>query len=263
MSDTIPQFQFILPQPSLYIYKHIKQALQAARPNVPSCGELLATRARCRLTLSSTPKSTPMYSCEQDHTRYLQPCVAAGGRSLRQLSAQAQHHHPGEQQALRTAAAPVPAAGALQARRAKSKKHGASSRPSSSSSSRRSSTTVVATDVSNFRAMVQELTGFPPAAIFRPLPRRVHAAGPFVAAGQAGQGQGCGGGGEQQHGRCVGYSEPTVIANSVAAGGSGADAPAAMTVMPPQPQPPQPCVFDGLSDIGSPEFDSWGDLSME
>nr|XP_051192293.1 uncharacterized protein LOC127305809 [Lolium perenne] len=45
----------------------------------------------------------------------------------------------------------------------------------STSASRRSSTTVVATDVSNFRAKVQELTGFPPAAIFRPQPRRAHA----------------------------------------------------------------------------------------
>ncbi|WVZ73626.1 hypothetical protein U9M48_021911 [Paspalum notatum var. saurae] len=134
------------------------------------------------------------------------------------------------------------------ARRAKTKKHGASS-----SSSRRSSTTVVATDVSNFRAMVQELTGFPPAAIFRPLPRRVHAAGPVVAAGQ-----GCGGG--EQRGR-YGAVANNSDAHAAAAGSSSPDAPVAMPVtMAPQPLPG---VFDGLADIGSPEFDSWGDLSIE
>ncbi|KAJ1281101.1 hypothetical protein BS78_04G282500 [Paspalum vaginatum] len=201
-----------------------------------------------------------MYSCEQDHTaaapttmfdtRY-QPSLS--GRSL-QLSA----HHPPGQQVLRTAARSAPvAAGALQTRRAKNKKHGAS-RPSSSS--RRSSTTVVATDVNNFRSMVQELTSFPPAAIFRPLPRRVHAANHFAAIDVA-AGQGCG---AEQHGR-YGGSESTMVTNSTAAaaaaGGISPVGPSALPVAVMAQQPPG--VFDWESDIWSPEFDSWEDLSVE
>ncbi|CAN6239385.1 unnamed protein product [Urochloa humidicola] len=187
-----------------------------------------------------------MYSCEQDHTAAArttftntgyQPCAAP--RSLQ----------PGQHQVLPAASA----AAAMQPRRAKNKKHGAS-RPSSSSS-RRSSTTVVATDVNNFRAMVQELTGFPPAAIFRPLPRRVHAASPFVAAAGGGAGQGCSG--TERHG--YGSSESTTAA------AGGLDVPAAVPAV---AQPPPQCasvlgVFEGLTDLGSPEFDSWGDLSIE
>ncbi|CAL4966962.1 unnamed protein product [Urochloa decumbens] len=201
-----------------------------------------------------------MFSCEQDHTTAAaratfantgyQPCAAP--RSLQPAA-----HRPGhgQHQVLPAAAA----AAALQPRRAKNKKHGAS-RPSSSSSRRSSSTTVVATDVNNFRAMVQELTGFPTAAIFRPLPRRVHAASPFVAtAGGGNAGQGCSG--SEGHGG----SEATN--NCTAAGGDGTipDAPAAQAAV---LQPPPQCapvlgVFDGLTDLGSPEFDSWGDLSFE
>ncbi|PWZ27181.1 hypothetical protein Zm00014a_028500 [Zea mays] len=195
-----------------------------------------------------------MYSfdLEQDHTgtaaaarttarTTYQPC-ARGARSL-QLSG-AHHYHPGEQ-ALRTAAAVRP-------RRAKS----SSSRKHAPSSSRRSSTTVVATDVSNFRAMVQELTGFfpPPAAVFRPLPRRVHAASPSVAVGQ-----GCGWERRGSHGS-------SEAANSSTAGGGsspdeGPAVPPPLVVVAPQPQPLG--VFDGLPDLGSPEFGSWGDLSID
>ncbi|XP_062217568.1 uncharacterized protein LOC133917720 [Phragmites australis] len=179
-----------------------------------------------------------MYSCEQpDHTatrttfnsNYQQPCATA--RSLH-LSA----HQPG--QALPAAVGPV---ATVQPRRAKKKP---AARPPSS---RHSSTTVVPTDVANFRAMVQELTGFPQAAIFRPLPRRVHAANPFVVA----SGQGCGGEG---HGR------GSEAANSTAGGNSSPDAPAVQPVI---AQSAPPGVFDGLSDLGSPEFDSWADLSIE
>jgi hypothetical protein len=186
-----------------------------------------------------------------DTTSYLQPCAgaAAAARSL-QLPA----HHPGHQ-ALRTAPAVPP-------RRGKSaKKHAAAAaarHSPSPSSSRRSSTTVVATDVANFRAMVQELTGFPPAAIFRPLPRRVHAASPFVAVAA---GQGCGHGG----------SEATNSSTAGAGSGSGSgsspgDAPAVPPVALAAQQQPQFAplgVFDGLPDLGSPEFDSWGDLSID
>ncbi|PAN08292.1 hypothetical protein PAHAL_1G400700 [Panicum hallii] len=192
-----------------------------------------------------------MYSCEQDHTAAAartalantgyQPCAAR--RSL-QLAA---HHQPGKQ-------AVPPAAAALQPRRGKNKKHGSSrSRPSSS---RRSSTTVVATDVDNFRAMVQELTGFPAAAIFRPLPRRVHAASPF-AAGGGGAGQGCSG--SDRHGH--GGSEAT---NNSTAGGVGSSSPDAPAPLPAMAPPLGVFDFDGLTDLGSPEFDtSWGDLSIE
>ena len=112
----------------------------------------------------------------------------------------------------------------------------------SASASRRSSTTVVATDVSNFRAMVQELTGFPPAALFRPLPRRAHAAAAPSHSLLAG-GLGCGG----------------------ALQGRGSDGAAAAHDVPAVVQPlmthPTPGVFDGLPDFGSPEFDAWPDLS--
>jgi hypothetical protein len=184
-----------------------------------------------------------------DTTSYLQPCAgaAAAARSL-QLPA----HHPGHQ-ALRTAPAVPP-------RRGKSaKKHAAvaAARHSpSSSSSRRSSTTVVATDVANFRAMVQELTGFPPAAIFRPLPRRVHAASPFVTVAA---GQGCGHGGSEA-------TNSSTAGDGSASGSSPGDAPAVPPVAlaaQQQPQFPPLGVFDGLPDLGSPEFDSWGDLSID
>ncbi|TVU28548.1 hypothetical protein EJB05_20082, partial [Eragrostis curvula] len=184
-----------------------------------------------------------MYSCEQDphtaarttlhNTSYLQPCAAA--RSL-QLSA---NHQPGRVD-------PVAAAGAQQPRRAK-KKHAVRR------ASRRSSTTVVATDVSNFRAMVQELTGFPPAAIFRPLPRRVHAvSNPFVVAAA---GQGISGG--------DGRGQGSATTNTSAGSSLCPDAPAVQPVMAQLPQWAPHGVFDGLSDIGSPVFDSWSDISIE
>ncbi|CAM0148233.1 unnamed protein product [Urochloa decumbens] len=197
-----------------------------------------------------------MFSCEQDHTTAAhtaftntsyQPCAAP--RSLQPAA-----HRPGHGQHQ-----VLPAAAAVQPRRAKNKKHGAS-RPSSSSSSRRSSTTVVATDVNNFRAMVQELTGFPTAAIFRPLPRRVHASSPFVSGGGGGNaGQGCSG--TERHAR--GSSDSTAAAGR----GGSPGVPATLPVMAPPP-PPSQCapvlgVFDGLTDLGSPEFDSWGDFSIE
>ncbi|CAN6246057.1 unnamed protein product [Urochloa humidicola] len=183
-----------------------------------------------------------MFSCEQDHTAAARTTFT---NTSYQPFAAPRSHRPGQHQVL-------PAAAAVQPRRAKNKKHGASrpSSSSSSSSSRRSSTTVVATDVNNFRAMVQELTGFPPASIFRPLPRRVHAASPFVAGAGGGAGQGCSG---------HGGSEVTTNSTAAAAG-SKRDAPAALPV----PVVASPLgVFDGLTDLGSPEFDSWGDLSME
>jgi hypothetical protein len=62
----------------------------------------------------------------------------------------------------------------------------------------RSSTTVVAIDVANFRATVQELTGFASAGIFRPLPRRVHAVGSPFATLAAGNQAACSGGGRGQ-----------------------------------------------------------------
>uniref|UniRef100_A0ACD5Z3Y4 Uncharacterized protein n=1 Tax=Avena sativa TaxID=4498 RepID=A0ACD5Z3Y4_AVESA len=110
------------------------------------------------------------------------------------------------------------------------------------SASRRSSTTVVATDVSNFRAMVQELTGFPPAAIFRPLPRRAHAAAAshsLLAAALQGR-------------------------SSDAAGTAGANGgPDLQASVQPLMTHPTPGVFVGLDDLGSPEFDGWPDLSFE
>ncbi|PNT69613.1 uncharacterized protein LOC100841749 [Brachypodium distachyon] len=120
---------------------------------------------------------------------------------------------------------------------------------SSSASARRSSTTVVATDVGNFRAMVQELTGFPPAAIFRPLPRRAHAAGQFLQAAVLQQGQ---------------YNS-----SDAAGGGSGSstttspDVQGAAVAQPSQYYCATPGVFDGLADIGSPGFDAWPELSFE
>lgn len=117
-------------------------------------------------------------------------------------------------------------------------------REHSASASRRSSTTVVATDVSNFRAMVQELTGFPPAAIFRPLPRRAHAASHSLAAAA----HGCGGA-LQAH-----RSDAATTAGNV---------PALVQPLAHPPQCAPPGVFDGLPDLGSPEFDTWPDLSFE
>lgn len=200
-----------------------------------------------------------MYSCEQGHhtaaartaydsTSYLQPPCAVE-RSF-QLSA---HHRGGQVDP--AAVAVGSAAGGVQQqqpRRASKKKHGA--RPPS----RRSSTTVVATDVSNFRAMVQELTGFPPAAILRPMPRRIHAAvnNPALIVAAARQ-QGCGGDGRGQQAG----SEATA---NTAGSGLTSDAPAVQPVMaqsPPCPLPPG--VFDGLADIGSPVFDSWLDFAIE
>ncbi|KAI4966415.1 hypothetical protein ZWY2020_040984 [Hordeum vulgare] len=96
----------------------------------------------------------------------------------------------------------------------------------------------------NFRAMVQELTGFPAAAIFRPLPRRAHAASQSLAA----VAHGCGGA-PQGH-----RSDTATTAGNVPA------------VVQPPAHPPQcapPGVFDGLPDLGSPEFDAWPDLSFE
>ncbi|KAE8787244.1 hypothetical protein D1007_38860 [Hordeum vulgare] len=147
-------------------------------------------------------------------------------------------YQPCNTAATRTAAGRVPADAQRQqpTRRAR-RKH-------SASASRRSSTTVVATDVSNFRAMVQELTGFPAAAIFRPLPRRAHAASQSLAAAA----HGCGGA-PQGH-----RSDTATTAGNVPA-----------MVQPPA-HPPQcapPGVFDGLPDLGSPEFDAWPDLSFE
>jgi hypothetical protein len=122
-------------------------------------------------------------------------------------------------------------------------------RRQSASASRRSSTTVVATDVSNFRAMVQELTGFPPAAIFRPQPRRPHAAASHSLLQAAAHG--CGGAALQ--GR-------STDAGGVAGNGSR-DVPAA--VQPLMHPTPGEFDFDGLGDLGSPEFDTWPDLSFE
>jgi hypothetical protein len=115
----------------------------------------------------------------------------------------------------------------------------------STSASRRSSTTVVATDVSNFRAMVQELTGFPPAAIFRPQPRRPHAAAASHSLLQAAAPQG-----------------RSTDAGGTAGGNGSRDVPAAM-VLPLMHPTPGVFDFDGLGDLGSPEFDAWPDLSFE
>uniref|UniRef100_J3LH66 Uncharacterized protein n=2 Tax=Oryza brachyantha TaxID=4533 RepID=J3LH66_ORYBR len=87
--------------------------------------------------------------------------------------------------------------------------------------------------------MVQELTGFPAAAIFRPLPRRV----PVHAAHQLAAAHGCDGG---SGGAVHGHSSDA----------SAASVPAAQLQ-----QCSPPGVFDGLPDLGSPEFDSWPDLS--
>ncbi|KAM0927076.1 hypothetical protein ACQ4PT_003185 [Festuca glaucescens] len=111
------------------------------------------------------------------------------------------------------------------------------------SASRRSSTTVVATDVSNFSAMVQELTGFQPApaAIFRPQPRRAHAAASHSLLAAALQGH---------------------STDAAATTGNGSrDAPA---VVQPLMHPTTGVFdFDGLGDLGWPEFDAWPDLSLE
>ncbi|GJM86879.1 hypothetical protein PR202_ga02778 [Eleusine coracana subsp. coracana] len=179
-----------------------------------------------------------MYSCEQEqNTSYLRPCAA--GRSLQQLSA---HHQRGQADPVVHVQVQQP----QQPRRAAGKK-----KPGARPPSRRSSTTVVATDVANFRAMVQELTGFPPAAIFRPLPRRVHAAvsNPAFALPASGFGH-------QFQGDARGQGLETTMNTSVSS--LGRDAPAVQPV-----GAPPPGVFDGLSDIGSPVFDSWADLSIE
>ncbi|CAM0944107.1 unnamed protein product [Alopecurus aequalis] len=121
------------------------------------------------------------------------------------------------------------------------------------SASRRSSTTVVATDVSNFRAMVQELTGFPPAAIFRPQPRRAHAAAASHSLLAAAHG--CGSAAPALQGR-----SSDAAATAGAKGG-----PDVSTMAQPPMMHPTPGVFDfdGLADLGSPEFDGWPDLSFE
>ncbi|KAL6911509.1 hypothetical protein ACP4OV_000314 [Aristida adscensionis] len=175
---------------------------------------------------------------------HLQACAA--GRAL-QLPAP---RRPPAGRAPPPAAPGAAGSAAVQPPRRAKKKHSARAPPSS----RRSSTTVVATDVGNFRAMVQELTGFPPAAIFRPLPRRVHADNPFVAGG----GQGCGG-----EGRGNGSGTTNTAGGGGGGGGSPDAAPAVQPVMQhQQPLYAPPEVFDGLSDLGSPEFDSWGDLCI-
>ncbi|KAG8072435.1 hypothetical protein GUJ93_ZPchr0006g43822 [Zizania palustris] len=187
-----------------------------------------------------------MFSCDHERTAAARTAFSARCQPRVGVSGRLDHHDVGNLQ--------PPAAGqahgavdsaASQPQRAK-KRHAAAPRPSTSS--RRSSTTVVATDVSNFRAMVQELTGFPQAAIFRPLPRRlpVHAAYPLAPV------HGCGGasGGAQ-----LGHRSDTATA---ASSGSSPDVP---TVQ--QPRCSTPSVFDGLPDLGSPEFDSWADFSIE
>ncbi|XP_047080006.1 uncharacterized protein LOC124690695 [Lolium rigidum] len=118
----------------------------------------------------------------------------------------------------------------------------------STSASRRSSTTVVATDVSNFRAKVQELTGFPPAAIFRPQPRRAHATAASHSLLAAAHG--CGAGALLQ-----GRSSDA----AATAGNGSRDVPAVVQPL----MHPTPGLFDGLADLGSPEFDAWSDLSFE
>ncbi|KAF7085779.1 hypothetical protein CFC21_089170 [Triticum aestivum] len=163
-----------------------------------------------------------MYSCN-DRDR------SATAARIMESSAK---YQPCNTAATRTAGGQVPSDAQPSPRRAR-RKHPASA-------SRRSSTTVVATDVSNFRAMVQELTGFPPAAIFRPLPRRAHAAGHSLTAAA----HGCGGA-LQGH-----RSDAATTAGSVPA-----------VAHPPQCAPLG--VFDGLPDLGSPEFDTWPDLSFE
>uniref|UniRef100_A0A0E0CRM0 VQ domain-containing protein n=1 Tax=Oryza meridionalis TaxID=40149 RepID=A0A0E0CRM0_9ORYZ len=200
-------------------------------------------------TLLSLCHEKPMYSCDHEctaptHTAFgakYQPCIGVSGRP--------DHHAVGrlQQPAGQAAAAAVCSAAAQPQRAAKKRQATAPPPRPSASTSRRSSTTVVATDVSNFRAMVQELTGFPAAAIFRPLPRRipVHAVNPSPAV------RGYGGGALQGHGSDT----------ATAAGSSSSSSPGVPTVQLMQCSPPG--VFDGLSDLGSPEFDSWPDLSDE
>ncbi|XP_020160539.1 uncharacterized protein [Aegilops tauschii subsp. strangulata] len=175
-----------------------------------------------------------MYSCD-DRDR-----SATAARIIMESGAK---YQPCNTAATRTAGGQVPSDAQRQQqqpspRRARRKHSG------SASASRRSATTVVATDVSNFRAMVQELTGFPPAAIFRPLPRRAHAAGYSLAAAA----HGCGGA-LQGH------------RSDAAATAGNFPAVAQPLAHPPQCAPPG--VFDGLPDLGSPEFDTWPDLSFE
>ncbi|KAF0933053.1 hypothetical protein E2562_013806 [Oryza meyeriana var. granulata] len=186
-----------------------------------------------------------MYSCDHEHTapthtafgaKY-QPCIGVSGRP--------DHHHAvGKLQP--AGQAPAVGSAAAQPQRAAKKRHAASAPRPSTSTSRCSSTTVIATDVSNFRAMVQEFTGFPTAAIFRPLPRRI----PVHAVNQSNAVHGCGGSGAVH-----GYGSDTATA---AGGSSSPDVPAVQL-----PQCSPAGVFDELPDLGSPEFDSWPDLSIE
>ncbi|KAL5211354.1 hypothetical protein ABZP36_022201 [Zizania latifolia] len=187
-----------------------------------------------------------MFSCDHERTAPTHTAFSARCQPRVGVSGRPDHHAVGN---LQPAAGQAPGAvdsAAAQPQRAK-KRHAAAARPSTSS--RRSSTTVVATDVSNFRAMVQELTGFPQAAIFRPLPRRL----PAHAANSLAPVHGCGGasGGAQ-----LGHSSDTVTA----AGGGGR--PDVVPIVQ-QPRCSTPSVFDGLPDLGSPEFDSWADFSIE
>uniref|UniRef100_A0A0D9VL59 VQ domain-containing protein n=1 Tax=Leersia perrieri TaxID=77586 RepID=A0A0D9VL59_9ORYZ len=191
-----------------------------------------------------------MYSCDPESTappphtafsaRSHHPCIGVvSGRPE-------QYHHHAVGTKLQPSAGGNAAAQQHHQRASTKKRHAAAAPRPSTSSSRRSSTTVVATDVSNFRAMVQELTGFPPAAIFRPLPSRVpvHAAPNPLGAVQ----HGCGGGGG---GAVHGHSSDT----STAAGSGSSPA----VQLP--PCSPAVGVFDGLPDLGSPEFESWPDLN--
>uniref|UniRef100_A0ACD5ZEI4 Uncharacterized protein n=1 Tax=Avena sativa TaxID=4498 RepID=A0ACD5ZEI4_AVESA len=101
--------------------------------------------------------------------------------------------------------------------------------------------------------MVQELTGFPPAAIFRPQPRRAHAHAAAASHSQLAAAHGCGGAAALQ-GR-----------SSDSAGTAGAKygGPDVQAAVQPLMTHPTPGVFEGLADLGSPEFDGWPDLSFE
>ncbi|KAM0927078.1 hypothetical protein ACQ4PT_003187 [Festuca glaucescens] len=105
-----------------------------------------------------------MYSCSSDRDRT--------GAAERALAFSAKYEPCNT---ATTTWAAVQAAGQIEPSEAQQLPPRRPRRRHSTSASHRSSTTVVATDVSNFRAKVQELTGFPPAAIFRPQPRRAHA----------------------------------------------------------------------------------------
>ncbi|KAK1619919.1 hypothetical protein QYE76_025436 [Lolium multiflorum] len=184
---------------------------------------------------------SPMYSCSSDRDR-----TGAAERALA-FSAQYQPCNtstttwaPVHMQAAGQVDSSLSEAQQLPPRRPR--------RRHSTSASRRSSTTVVATDVSNFRAKVQELTGFPPAAIFRPQPRRAHATDASHSLLAAAQG--CGAGAVLQ-GRSSDAAATT--------GNGSRDVPAVVHPL----MHPTPGLFDGLADLGSPEFDAWSDLSFE